>query len=90
MRNKPLSERITQPTPEEVRAARKAVALTQAQATALISTAHGESSYRVWQSWETPAELGNHRPIPLLSWEAFLLLTGQHPLLELKLRKKKA
>jgi hypothetical protein len=79
----PILNRVTRPTPKEIRAARKAAGLTQAEATALVSEAQGTSAYRVWQSWETPANKGNHRPIPLLVWEMFLLLTKQHPTMKL-------
>lgn len=75
---KPIVDRIQRPSPDEIRAARKAAGLTQAQASALVSEAQGVAAYRVWQAWETPVGQGNHRPIPLLAWEMFLLLTKQH------------
>lgn len=84
----PVSNRITRPTPKEIRAARKAAGLTQAQATTLVSEAEGASAYRVWQSWETPVNRGNHRPIPLPVWEMFLLLTEQHPTMKLTRRRR--
>lgn len=84
---KPIVERISQPSPQEIRAARKAAGLTQAQATALVSEANGDSAYRVWQAWETPVGQGNHRSIPLLIWEMFLLLTKQHPTIKLVTKK---
>lgn len=83
----PILNRVARPTPKEIRAARKTAGLTQAEATALVSEAQGTSAYRVWQAWETPADKGNHRPMPLLVWEMFLLLTEQHP--SLKLAKKR-
>lgn len=86
----PVSSRITQPSPKEIRAARKAAGLTQAQATTLVSEAQGTSAYRVWQAWETPVSQGNHRPIPLLVWEMFLLLTEQHPTLNLTRKRRPA
>lgn len=86
----PVSNRIAQPTPKEIRAARKAAGLTQAQATALVSEAQGASAYRVWQSWETPINQDNHRPIPLLVWEMFLLLTEQHPTMKLTKKRQQA
>lgn len=87
---RPVSSRIAHPSPKEIRSARKAAGLTQAQATALVSEAQGTSAYRVWQAWETPADKGNHRPIPLLVWEMFLLLTEQHPLLKLARKRQHA
>jgi hypothetical protein len=85
----PIGSRIARPSPHEIRAARKAAGLTQDQATALVSEAQGPSAYRVWQSWETPVGQQNHRPIPLLAWEMFLLLTDQHPTIRLT-RKRQA
>lgn len=80
---KPISERISPPTPEEVRASRKAVGLTQSQAAALISPAQGKSSYRAWQVYEVAIGQPDHRAIPLPTWELFMLLTGQHPSMKL-------
>jgi len=80
---KSIVERINQPTPQEIRAARKAAGLTQAQAAALISPAQGKSSYRAWQVYEVEVGLPDHRAIPLPTWELFLLLTKQHPTLNL-------
>jgi hypothetical protein len=85
---KPIRERITQPTPEEVRAVRKAAGLTQSQAAALISSAQGKSSYRVWQGYEAEIGLPDHRSIPLSTWELFLLLIGKHPTLKLTQRNR--
>jgi hypothetical protein len=84
---KPISDRIAQPAPQEVRAARKTAGLTQAQAAALISPAQGKSSYRAWQVYEVEIGLPDHRAIPLPTWELFLLLTEQHP--TMKLTKKR-
>jgi len=86
----PIHNRITRPTPKEIRTARKAAGLTQAEASALVSEAQGTSAYRVWQAWETPADKGNHRPIPVLVWEMFLLLTDQHPSLKLTRKRRQA
>lgn len=75
---KPIAQRIQQPTPVEIRSARKAAGLTQTQAAALVSTAKGRSSYRAWQGYEAPIGQDDHRDIPLPAWEMFLLLTNQH------------
>lgn len=80
---KPIVERISQPTPEQIRSARRSAGLTQAQAAALISPAQGKSSYRAWQVYEVPAGEPGHRAIPLPTWELFLLLTKQHPTMNL-------
>jgi len=85
---KPISERVQQPTPQEIRSARKAAGLTQVQAAALVSPAQGKSSYRAWQIYEVDAGKPDHRAIPLPTWELFLLLTGQHQ--TLKLTQKRA
>ncbi len=74
----PIGKRITQPTPEEVRAARKAAGLTQGEAGELISPALVKP-YRNWQSYEVRSGGAGARAIPLASWELFLLLTNQHP-----------
>lgn len=83
----PIRDRITQPAPQEVRAARKTAGLTQEQAAALVSPAQGKSSYRAWQVYEVAVEKPDHRAIPLPTWELFLLLTEQHP--SMKLTKKR-
>ena len=85
---KPINERISSPTPQDVREARAAAGLTQAQAAALVSPAKGKSSYRAWQVYEVEVGQPDHRTIPLPTWELFLLLTGQHP--TMKLTKKRA
>ena len=85
---KPINERISSPTPQDVREARAAAGLTQAQAAALVSPAKGKSSYRAWQVYEVEVGQPDHRAIPLPTWELFLLLTGQHP--TMKLTKKRA
>lgn len=74
----PISKRIAQPTPNEVRAARQAAGLTQAQAGELISPAQVKP-YRNWQSYEVTNGGAGARAIPLASWELFLLLTNRHP-----------
>ena len=54
------------PKPEEIRAARAAAGLKQAEAAELVHA----GSYRSWQNWE----LGSSE-IPLAEWELFLLKT---------------
>lgn len=80
---KPIVERVTQPAPQEIRSARKAAGLTQAQSAALVSPAQGKSSYRAWQVYEVEIGQPDHRAIPLPTWELFLLLTKQHPTMNL-------
>jgi hypothetical protein len=80
---KPIVERVQQPTPQEVRSARKAAGLTQAQAAALVSPAQGKGAYRAWQGYEADVGKPDHRTIPLPVWELFLLLTGQHTTLKI-------
>jgi len=79
----PITERIRQPSPDEVRAARDRAGLTQAQAAQLISPAQIKP-YRSWQCYEVPEGQKGGRAIPLAVWELFLLLTEQHPSLTLK------
>lgn len=81
-------ERLPQPTPEEVRAARKAAGLNQTQAAQLIGPA-GAKGYRTWQRFEYPVGNKDHRAIHPGLWELFLLLTDQHPTLKLT-RKRSA
>lgn len=77
-----ISERIAQPSPADVRAARERAGLTQEQAARVVSPG-GDNVYRVWQNWEAGEGTNNHRVIPLASWELFLLMTGQHPTLSI-------
>lgn len=55
------------PHPEEIKAARKASGLTQAQAGALV-----HCHWRSWQDWES----GRRSMHPAI-WELFLLKTGR-------------
>lgn len=73
----PITERVAQPTPAQVKAARKAVKLTQEEAALLVSPAQ-ERPERTWQGYEVEVGQPGHRAIPLPTWELFLLLTGQH------------
>lgn len=73
-----ITDRVTQPTPEEVREARERVGFTQGKAAELVSAAK-KAGYKTWGAYELSVDNPNHRDIPLASWELFLLLTGQHP-----------
>lgn len=79
----PIIDRITSPSPQDIRAARKAAGLTQTQAAALVSPAKGKASYRGWQPYEAETCQPGHRTIPLSTWELFLLMTEQHPTMRL-------
>jgi len=70
------------PTPTEIRAARKAAGLTQAQAAKLV----GLSSRFRWAEYESESA-SNHQPDPA-RWMCFLLLTDQHPYWKLVRREK--
>ncbi len=80
-----ITDRIEEPTPEEVRAARERAGLNQESAGALVSAA-GQPR-RTWEKWEKPVDFDNHRAMPLATWELFLLLTDQHPSLKLTKRR---
>jgi DNA-binding transcriptional regulator YiaG len=54
---------MTNPTPEQIKAARKAAGITQTEAGALVHT-----TVRVWQQWEK----GDRRMHPAF-WELFQL-----------------
>lgn len=73
MANHPNRSAVAQdadrPTPDQVRAARKAAGLTQTEAGALC-----HRSLRAWMQ----AEAGERNLDPA-AWELFLLRTGQHP-----------
>jgi len=58
--------RLEVPSPEQVRAAREAAQLTQAQAAALVHLGH----YARWSEFER-----GEQPIDLARWELFLLKT---------------
>ena len=89
MNTKPITNRITQPSPQEVQGARIHAGLTQEQAALLISTAQVKP-YKTWQPYEVPAGQSGCRAIPLAAWELFLLMTNQHPLFVLGERKGNA
>ena len=78
-----ISSRLTQPTPDEIRRARVRAGLTQTQAALMISSASARP-WRTWQNYESPVGQASARPIPLATWELFLVLTNQHPHFSLK------
>lgn len=78
--NRPIAERVTLPSPDEVRAARENAGLSQDAAGKLVSTSN--QPRRTWDKWESSNQT-NAREIPLPTWELFLLLTGQHPYMAL-------
>ena len=80
---RPITERIDQPAPDQVREARERVGLTQTQAAWLVSPASA-AGYKTWSSYEQPVGSRNHRSIPLAVWELFLLLTNQHSSMHLE------
>lgn len=62
---------ITQPTPEQIKAARTAAGDSQAQAAERIYA----PSYRTWQNWEKDG--AGSRAMPLAAWELYLIKTEQ-------------
>lgn len=63
-----MLKKLTPPSPFQIRAARKAAQLTQAQAAEVVYS----PSYRTWQDWER-----GETPMPIGLWELFMLKTGQ-------------
>jgi hypothetical protein len=59
-----ITERITQPSPDEIRAARERARLNQTQAAGLVSPATA-AGYKTWSGYEQPVGTRNHRAIPL-------------------------
>lgn len=58
-----------QPTPDQIKQARKDAGLTQAEAANIVYV-----SLRAWQHYED-----GKRGMPLANWNLFLLKTEQHP-----------
>lgn len=79
--SRPISERVSVPRPDEVRAARESAGLTPDSAGALVSSS--KQPRRTWEKWEKEIGTDNHREMPQATWELFLLLTDQHPTLTL-------
>jgi hypothetical protein len=73
-----MPDKLPQPSPEQVRCARKAAGLSQTAASQLVSDA-GAKGYRTWQRYEASTDSPDRRAIPIGIWELFLLKTGQHP-----------
>jgi hypothetical protein len=82
-----IVERVSQPTPDEVRQARERAGLNQTEAAELVSSAD-KAAYKTWSGYEQPVGTRNHRGMSLAPWELFLLATDQHP--TMKLTRKRA
>jgi hypothetical protein len=77
------------PSPEEIKHARLAAKMTQLDAASLISESKLKTAYRTWQAYEAKEGTPAHNKIPVIVWEMFLLLTGQHPTMKLVSKKNK-
>lgn len=66
---------IQSPSATEIRAARLAAGLTQAEAAATVF----RTRYQTWQSWETGRTI-----MPDCEWALFRLLTGQATVAEIQ------
>lgn len=64
-------DKITQPAPNEIKAAREAAGLTQTEAAALV-----HAGLKTWQNWES--ETSENRKISLAAWELFLIKRGKN------------
>lgn len=69
-------ERMNNPTPQEIAAAR-----THAGQTTTEAAAEVHAAVRTWQQWES-----GDRKMPRAAWDLYMLSTGQHP--EKKLVKR--
>ena len=58
------------PTPDEIKAARKAAGLTQTAAAAVV-----HAKLRAWQQWEAQPSTASHRPMSAANWELFCIKT---------------
>ncbi len=74
----------TQPTPEQILAARQAAGHTQAQAAELVGLSGGIR----WSEYERHGPTG--RRIDAARWQLYLLMTDQHPEWRLARRRKAA
>jgi DNA-binding transcriptional regulator YiaG len=62
-----------EPTPAEIRAARKRSGLTQTSAATLIG-----KPLRTWQGWETAEGIDAHRKMDAALWELWQLKLTEH------------
>ena len=75
---------LAEPSPQQVKAARKNSGLSQAAAADLLglqvqeATASRGRQSRGWQGYESESEAGSSRRMSPQMWALFLLLTGQH------------
>lgn len=60
------------PTPEQIRAARKAAGDTQEKAASRLF-----AKRRAWTNWEMPITSPEHRDMSALAYEVYLFKTGQ-------------
>lgn len=72
-----ITNRIGQPTPDEVRFTRESIGLTATEAGRMVSSA--VNAYSIWSGYETKDQRRS-RQIPLATWELFLLLNNRHPM----------
>lgn len=72
-----ITNRIKQPTPDDVRFTRESIGLTATEAGRMVSSA--ANAYSIWSSYETKGQRRS-RQIPLATWELFLLLNNRHPI----------
>ena len=80
-----ISKRVSSPSPAEIKRCRLQAGLSQMRAAKIISSV-APGSYKTWSGYEQNEGTVNHRKMPLAAWEIFLLMTNQHPTLELKMR----
>lgn len=59
---------LKQPTPTEIKAARKAAKLTQTEMSAMLHV-----GLKTVQNWEAPDTSKEHRKMPLGLWKLFLI-----------------
>lgn len=69
-RSKANRSTAANPTPDEIRAAREALGLTQTEAARVVY-----ASLKAWQNWEAPKGSPEHRPMHPAFWELFQIKT---------------
>lgn len=69
-RSKSAPSLAANPSPEEIRAAREALGLTQTEAARVVY-----GTLRAWQNWEAPKGSPDHRPMHPGLWELFRIKT---------------